>query len=89
MRQEEYFDKINCLLDKIIKNNCPPKVKMSLSGDYSKNLSELIQSYPNERTFNFLIEIIKKLYERKMSLDFDSYRAIDITLISLHTFFER
>ena len=87
MRQEEYIEKINGLINEIIKDNCPIQERWSLSGDYARILSEMLEKYPNDKSFNFLMDIIRKLYDKKINSDYDDFKAIDITLIGLYTIF--
>ena len=89
MRQEEYIDRINDLIDQIVKPNCPVHESWALSEKYANLLDELISKYPNDTTFNFLIEIVKKLYDKRKHSDYEDYKAVDVTFLGLYSIFDR
>ena len=84
MRQDEYIEKINGVLDQIINENLPVHERWSLSGNYAHLISELVEKYPNEATFNFLLDILRKMYDKKMNNEYDDFKAIDCTLLAFY-----
>ena len=89
MRQEEYIDKINSLIEEIVKPNRPVHERWTLAEKYANLLDEMIDHYPNDATFNFLLNIVRKLYDRRINSDYDDFKAVDITFLGLYNFFSK
>lgn len=84
MRQEEYIEKINGVLNQILNLDLPVHERWSLSGEYSHLLAELLEQYPNDATFEFMIEVIRKLYNKKTNNEYDDFKVIDCTLLGMY-----
>lgn len=89
MRQEEYIDRINRLIDEIVKPNRPVHERWTLSERYANLLDEMISRYPNDTTFNFLLDIVRKLYDKRNHSDYEDFKAVDVTFLGLYSIFDK
>ena len=63
MSQQEYFNKVNGLLTELLDDTKSISEKHWRTNEYANALEELIRNFHNDETFNFVLEVLRRIYE--------------------------
>ncbi|MBQ9297460.1 MAG: hypothetical protein IJ223_00225 [Clostridia bacterium] len=83
MSQQEYFNKVNGLLDELLDSTKSISEKHWRTNEYANALEELIRNFHNDETFNFMLGVQRRIYEYSKKHNYGNEGVILVTTYAL------